>query len=258
MRRNAQSIIASSWSTRLDSIGEVTNSTDLRCMIIRHRISAEYALIDIAWIGRTQRGQTRCSAIMRNGRRCTNACPAGGNGGFCFVHRRHPSSNLHPNNIQRVRQERQQRIHRNTLITLAHIREQRQLERQIQEQKQQERNSKLQECKQMWDKAKSQHQDPIESLVQIANSDPTRLSAGTDNKHAVIIACFHDQYAEWKKRQPDYEPEVCSICFEPCDDDPAYQSCGHAYHESCIARWKNHQVNAKCPAGRCTMLTIWK
>ena len=110
----------------------------------------------------------------------------------------------------------------------------------------------------MWNKAKSLHKDPIETYVLLANNDPTRLSVHTGNRYAVIISCFHDHYVEWKQRQPDYEPEVCSICMEPCHLDPAYQSCGHVFHETCIARWRNQQINAKCPVGRCTMLPIWK
>ena len=110
--------------------------------------------------------------------------------------------------------------------------------------------------------AKDVVEDPIQYWVDLSKIHPNKFSEGTNNPIAKLISIFHDPYVEWKQRQPDYESEVCSICMEPCDEDPAYQSCGHAFHEPCIARWKNQAVSngrrPVCPMGRCTMLHIYK
>jgi len=64
-----------------------------------------------------------------------------------------------------------------------------------------------------------------------------------------ILELWPEQYADWKKKQDNYEKEMCSICLEYCNDAPMYVKCGHAYHQNCIKEWLK-DYDYKCPICR--------
>ena len=63
-----------------------------------------------------------------------------------------------------------------------------------------------------------------------------------------ILELWPEQYADWKKKQHNYEKEMCSICLEYCDNAPMYVKCGHAYHKNCIEEWLSSKTS--CPICR--------
>tara|TARA_Y100001980_G_C14433794_1_gene221648 strand:- start:50 stop:448 length:399 start_codon:yes stop_codon:yes gene_type:complete len=63
-----------------------------------------------------------------------------------------------------------------------------------------------------------------------------------------ILELWPEQYADWKKKQHNYEKEICSICLEYCNDAPMYVKCGHAYHQNCIEEWLSSKTS--CPICR--------
>ena len=233
-------------------------------------------------------GHERCCGRTASGHQCSRSA-APGNEGFCRIHRRSENSRLHPAQVEARRQEA---LSRNITVRQVnyeigwrrHImlmqqptpedeeraRRNQENERQLQDiirrDREQilQRNRIIQELEQkayeaeqanlakllekytnLWKKLEEQGEDPVQGL----------LNKG-ERGRIVLVSRFHDQYVEWKKRQPDYEPEQCAICIEPCDDCPEYQSCGHAFHHACIARWKRRQDKASCPCCRSRMITI--
>jgi len=246
---------------------------------------------DLRWQARASRGQQRCCARTAAGHQCTRSA-APGNEGFCGMHRRSETSRLHPAQVEARRQQaRERNITLQQLDWEQNMRMQQQQtnpeEQQLVERRrimrawidevgvanardyldrgvipptllaalsaeqsasastEQAKYAKMQQYKKLGEDLIEQHKDPVQVLL-----DKGELG------HAVLVSCFHDRYVEWKKQQPNYEPEECAICIDPCDDCPKYQSCGHAFHHHCIARWKRGQRKPRCPCCRSVMLSF--
>ena len=87
----------------------------------------------------------------------------------------------------------------------------------------------------LWKLYQVEFHDPIEEII---------------NKFELetILELWPKEYADWKKKQDNYEKEMCSICLEYCDNAPMYVKCGHAYHQNCIKEWLS--TKSTCPMCR--------
>ena len=190
-------------------------------------------------------GRDRCCGRTLAGHQCTRSA-APGNDGFCRMHRRSIHSRYHPQQVQaRTQQaiESRDSSREFTTYTPQSAFEVDQIRRALQVRR--NAHEKIEKIKQTyikhWNEFVRLGKDPVQGLLDI----------NKDNGLYVLTTSFHNQYVAWKKIQPNYEPEECAICLEPCHTSPQYQSCGHAFHKTCIDRWKGSTFrDSRCPCCR--------